>query len=243
MTEAPENTQAAFDKAISYSVDGIEFDVQISSDGCPVIFHDPSLAKINGSLKSIPDHTFHELSGYDWGKWFSEKFRNEKILTLEQVLNTYGYRTSLLIEIKPSPKKKTDSLYFKLAGLVVESVRNLIPHDLIPNMYILSFDPEIIKSAYINDPDLNYVLDLNAPQINQNRLNIDPEILCGYCIEYSLLNRQFVEDVHHDGKKIMTYSCNSLESVSRVLDLNVDVIMTDDPGSKLWEEFPQAFNK
>jgi len=237
MTEAPENTIPAFDKAVSYSVDGIEFDVQITSDGCPVVFHDQSLAKINDSLKSIPDHTFHELAGYDWGRWFSEDFKDEKILTLDQVLEKYGPQTRLLIEIKPSPKNETKNLYFKLAARVVESIRNLIPKDQIANIYILSFDPEIIKSAFLNDPELNYVLNLNAPLINQNHLNIDPEILCGYCIEHSKLSTQFVENVHHEGKIIMTYSCNSSDTLRKLLDLNLDVIMTDDPGSSIWEQF------
>ncbi|MCD6585055.1 MAG: hypothetical protein J7K96_04765 [Desulfobacteraceae bacterium] len=237
MRDAPENTKPAFDKALSYFVDGIEFDVQITSDGCPVIFHDQSLMKITGSLKSICDHTFHEIDAYDWGRWFSEEFKNEKILTLEQVLKNYGPKTRLLIEIKPSPKAEVKNLYYQLAGLVVEAVRNLIPNDLIPNMYILSFDPELIKSAYINDPDLNYVLNLNAPVINKSSLNIDSEILCGYCIEYKKLSRQFVENIHHVEKIIMTYSCNSKKTLQLALDLGVDVIMTDDPGNRMWTQF------
>ncbi len=242
MLDAPENTKAAFDKAVFYSVDGIEFDVQVTSDGCPVIFHDQSLAKINRSLKSIPDHTFHELSGYDWGSWFSKEFKNEKILTLDQVLLNYGSKIHLLIEIKPSPKIKTKNLYYKLAGLVVESVRKLVPKDLIPNMYILSFDPEIIKSAYINDPDLNYVLNLDAPLIDQNRENIDSEILCGYCIEHKKLSRQFVENVHRKNKVVMAYSCNSLKTLRHLLDLDLDVIMTDDPGNSMWKQFDLMSN-
>jgi len=237
MTDAPENTKAAFDKAVLYSVDGIEFDVQITKDGCPVIFHDDSLARINGSLKSISDHTFHELSGYDWGRWFSEEFINEKILTLDQVLKNYGSKTRLLIEIKPSSKKEAKNLYYGLAAMVVESIRYLISHARISDTYILSFDPELIKSAYINDPDLNYVLNLNAPLINQKRANIDPEILCGYCIEHKKLSRQFVENVHHYDKIMMTYSCNSVQTLKKLLKMNLDVIMTDDPGNSVWKQF------
>ena len=237
MKEAPENTKSAFDKAVSYSVDGIEFDVQITRDGRPVIFHDQSLTKINGSLKSICDHTFYEIGGYDWGSWFSEDFKNEKILTLDQVLETYGSKTRLMIEIKPPPKAEAKNLYYKLAAQVTEAVRNLIPHNQIPNMYILSFDPEIIKSAYINDPELNYVLNLNDPVVKKDSLNISPEILCGYCLEYKKLSRQFVKNVHHDDKIIMTYSCNSKKTLQLALDLGIDVIMTDDPGNLMVTQF------
>jgi glycerophosphoryl diester phosphodiesterase len=235
MTEAPENTRPAFDKAVSYAVDGIEFDVQITKDGCPVIFHDTTLAKFNEKLKSISDFTFQDLSAYDWGKWFSEAFKNEKILTLDQVLKSYGHKTRLMIEIKPSPKEETKNLYYKLAAMVVESIRKRIPVDQISKMYVLSFDPEIIKSAYLNDPDLNYVLNINAPQIDHGHVNIDPELLCGYCIEHTQLSRQFVEHVHHYDKMIMTYSCNSEETLRHLLDLDLDVIMTDDPGHPMWQ--------
>jgi len=237
MTDAPENTQSAFDKAVSYSVDGIEFDVQVTSDGCPVIFHDSTLAKFNENAKSISDLSFQDLSAYDWGGWFSKKFENEKILTLDQVLNRYGRKTRLLIEIKPSQKPETNNLYYKLAATVVESVRNMIPNDQISNMYILSFDPEIIKSAFINDPDLNYVLNLNTPLVDQANVNIDPEILCGYCIEHTQLSRQFIENLHHYDKKVMTYSCNSVQTLKKLLKLNLDVIMTDDPGNSMWKQF------
>lgn len=237
MTEAPENTRPAFDKAVSYAVDGIEFDVQITSDGCPVVFHDSTLAKFDEKSKSISDFTFQDLSAYDWGGWFSEQFKNEKILTLDQVLKCYGHKTRLMIEIKPSPKAETQNLYYQLAAMVVESIRNNIPNDLIPNMYILSFDPEILKSAFLNDPDLNYVLNLNSPQIDQGHVNIDPELLCGYCIEHTQLSRQFVEHVHHYEKLIMTYSCNTEETLRHLLGFDLDVIMTDDPGNRMWKQF------
>lgn len=237
MAEAPENTKSAFDKAVAYCVDGIEFDVQITSDGQPVIYHDKSLVKINGSLKPIPEYAFHELNGYDYGSWFSEKFNNEKILTLDQILEIYGPENRLFIEIKPSPVAESNNQYAALAAMVVESIRNMIPNDQISNMYILSFDPEIIKSAFLNDPNLNYVLNLDDPLIDQNHMNIDPEILCGYCIEHTKLSRQFIENVHYYDKIIMTYSCNSVQTLEKLLKLDLDVIMTDDPGNSMWKQF------
>jgi len=237
MMEAPENTRSAFDKAISYCVDGIEFDVQITADGIPVIFHDKSLMKINGRGKSISDFTFDALSCYDWGGWFSRDFAGTKILTLEEVLLTYGEKTRLLVEIKTAPDKKYQHLYYQLAALVTEYIRDMIPRERITSMFILSFDSEIIKTAYLNDPDLNYVLNLETPSITDNILNIDTGILCGYCLEYEKLTRSFVENSHHYGKKVMTYSCNTIEAIQHALGLDVDGIMTDDPGGSAWDQF------
>jgi glycerophosphoryl diester phosphodiesterase len=42
--EAPENTLAAFEKALDIGVNGIELDVQFSRDGVPLVHHDPAIA-------------------------------------------------------------------------------------------------------------------------------------------------------------------------------------------------------
>ncbi len=43
--EAAENTRSAFDKALEYSIDGIETDVQLSRDEVAVLWHDRFLSK------------------------------------------------------------------------------------------------------------------------------------------------------------------------------------------------------
>jgi len=237
MAEAPENTKPAFDKAISYAMDGIEFDVQLTADDCPVVFHDSHLEKITRPKQSISDLSLHELSAYDWGKWFSPDYAGLKILTLDDVLKNYSARTRLLIEIKSSPDRQARDRNLRLASMVVEAVRNLVPNQLISEMFILSFDPEIIKSAFMNDPYLNYVLNLEVPVTDASRLNIDPDILCGYCIEQRLLSREFIEDIHDDDRIIMAYSCNDEATLRHLLKLDLDVIMTDDPGHSIWKQF------
>src|SRR6056297_1993646 len=86
MAEAPENTAAAFDRALSYPLDGIEFDVQTSRDGVPVLFHDSTLKKINQTKNPICVYSYEALCRMDWGAWFSSSFSGEPILSLETVL-------------------------------------------------------------------------------------------------------------------------------------------------------------
>ncbi len=54
--EFTENTFAAFDHAIECGCDGFEFDVRLSSDGIPVVWHD---AQVRG--RAIARHTFGSL--------------------------------------------------------------------------------------------------------------------------------------------------------------------------------------
>jgi glycerophosphoryl diester phosphodiesterase len=51
--EAPENTIAAFQRAIEIGVQGIELDVQLTGDGVPVVHHDPNLRGVDRPIASM----------------------------------------------------------------------------------------------------------------------------------------------------------------------------------------------
>ena len=44
---APENTFAAFRRAIADDAEGLEFDVRLSKDGGTVVFHDATLGRLS----------------------------------------------------------------------------------------------------------------------------------------------------------------------------------------------------
>jgi glycerophosphoryl diester phosphodiesterase len=229
--EAPENTKAAFDRAVSYPIDGIELDVQTTLDGIPVIFHDKFLTKKSDGSRRISDYKYLELSRFDWGAWFSEDYRGQKILTLEQVLIYYGIKTRLFIEIKSPPHPDKIQLYSSLPKRITKLIRQLIPADLMDNIYLLSFDQDLLKSAYENDPGLNYVLNLERPVIHSSQLITDVNRLCGFCLVFGKITPEFISWCHQHDKKVLTYSCNTQKNIRKALDLNLDVIMTDSPGA------------
>lgn len=231
MAEAPENTRSAFDRALSFPVDGIEFDVHSSGDGVPVIFHDDKLKKINGSLRSVADHTFDQLAALDWGGWFSPAYTGEKLMTLEEALTSYGLRTRLMVEIKPAPKRRHEALYRELARSVAQQMRRIVHGDFQDNLYVLSFDPELLKIVLEHDPNRRCVLNLSRPVQQVSELAIETDVLYGWGLNLSRLNPGFITLGRSHRQKIMTYSCNTRKSIERAVYFGVDVIMTDDPGS------------
>ncbi len=98
---APENTMAAFKKAIEMNADGIELDVHLSKDGYIVIIHDERVDRTTDGKGEVKDFSLDELKKLDAGSWFSDEYKGEKIPTLEELLslikNTEIY---LNIEIK-----------------------------------------------------------------------------------------------------------------------------------------------
>nr|WP_253678257.1 glycerophosphodiester phosphodiesterase [Treponema sp. OMZ 788] len=86
----PENTMLAFSKAADLGVDGIEFDVHLSSDGVPVIIHDETLDRTSSASGLVKDFSFDELKKINAAAKFKSAEAlngtvplNEKIPSLE----------------------------------------------------------------------------------------------------------------------------------------------------------------
>ncbi len=226
MAEAPENTMPAFRLALERSADGIELDVQSSRDGIPVVFHDPDLKKISGSMHAVSSFLYEELCGMDFGAWFDRSFSGEQVPSLEDVLIEFGAGPRLLIEIKPDSSADSGSFNRYLAKTVPDMVKKYIPQDFIKRVMILSFDPDIIKTAAIHAPELKYGLNLNEECLDFSGLAFRP---CAVSLPLARMSRGFAERCRSRGLAAMTYSCNTEDQAAWALDAGIDIILTDDP--------------
>ena len=98
-TIAPENTIAAFRKALEVGAGGLEFDVHFSKDGVPVIIHDEKLERTTNCHGLVQDLNLAELQALDAGSWFSTEFAGVSIPTLDQVLDEY-HSSDLVLNIE-----------------------------------------------------------------------------------------------------------------------------------------------
>ncbi len=92
-SDAPENSMAAIRKAVENGY-GIEFDVQLTKDRIPVVFHDESLARVCGVSGNVRDYTYEEL------QQFPLLASQERIPLLSDVLSAVDGKVPLIIEIK-----------------------------------------------------------------------------------------------------------------------------------------------
>lgn len=102
--ENPENSLLAFTMAIDSGY-GIELDVQVTRDNIPVIFHDNSLLRACQLQTSIKDHSLEELKKIDLFK------SQEKIPSLEEVLDLVDGQVPLIVEIKNDSKNITEIIH------------------------------------------------------------------------------------------------------------------------------------
>lgn len=103
-TNYPENTLPSIASAIAAGAQAIEFDVQLTADLVPVLFHDDSLQRLAGVRKSLLDCEFKDLSEYraSYPERFGSRFQTTTIATLYEtveLLREYP-RVQVFVEVK-----------------------------------------------------------------------------------------------------------------------------------------------
>ena len=229
--EAPENSCRAFEIALEYGVDGIETDVQLSCDGVPVLFHNPTACHVTGTRKRISSYTLEQLRALDLG----EKGEFVGIPTLAEALAIFGGRTRLMIEIKSRQPDRVSGRSRVLTAKVVAAI-DCLPAGVRSAISILSFDPDVLAQASRAAPQSKCVLNTDgtgswgvsvADVMCGNRVL---DFLAAVCLEKKTLSEQVVTWAHDRGLDVFTYCCNTRPQVERALALNVDGIMSDKPG-------------
>ncbi len=99
-SQAPENTQAALMMAIDQGYKDIEFDVQLTKDGVPVIIHDTTVDRTTNGKGALTDYTYDELKQLDAGSWFNPHYAGQTVPSLLEVLESLKGKARLHIELK-----------------------------------------------------------------------------------------------------------------------------------------------
>lgn len=222
---APENTIAAFDKAIEMKADYIEMDIQRTKDGELVIIHDTSVDRTTDGTGYIKDLTSTQLRDLDAGSWKAEEFAGEKIPTFDEILDRYHGKIGILLELK-SPE-----LYPGIEESIAQELkdRNLDkPQN--EKMIIQSFNFESMKK-------MNTLLP-NVPigVLTGSKADTTPQALEEFSTyadyfnpSYGLITEGLVNQVHSQGMKISSWTVRSQESADFLLEMEVDGIITDYP--------------
>jgi glycerophosphoryl diester phosphodiesterase len=220
---APENTLSAFISALELGADGFELDTQLSSDGHVVVYHDRTVDRTTNGHGKPFQLSLAELRELDAGSFFSEKFRGEKIPTLDEVFETSGKRAIINVELK-NFLTPFDSLTEK----VCEVVRR---HEMQKNVIFSSFLPwNLRKAARI------------LPEVPRGLITIKGRWgVWGRSFGFNFGNydalhpylgdvtAQQVQRVHKLKRKINVWTVNREDDLRRMFSWGVDGIMTDEP--------------
>ncbi len=212
---APENTVAAFDEAICRGARAVEFDVQLSADGVPVVIHDETLERTTTGRGRVKDHPLLELMRMDAGSWMHQRFAGTRIPTLDEALLAIGPRAMPVIELKaPVPP--------------VELLGHLKRYDLEEACLVISFRAEWLgavrrESKAVSLGLLSETWDADLP----NRAKkLDAEVLI---LHTDVLGTGVASAVEPLGLELWCYTANDVGMVAACASLGATGIITDRP--------------
>ena len=215
-SEAPENSAAAVELAISSLSDGIEIDVQETKDGVVVVAHDSSLSRMCGINLNIADMTYDELKRYDISTYFSDHYEFTCVPTLEEVMSSVKGRAHLLIELKRNAASQ--DLAQKVVNLVEE-------YEMEHQCSIQSSDYAYLRQVHELNPELTlgYILTAAIGNYYKN------DMIDFFCVRSMFVNDTTVAKAHAQGKAVYAWTVNTRAEAERMKNAQVDVIITDYP--------------
>ena len=222
--DAPENTVAAFKKAIELGADYGELDVQLSKDGVVVVAHDADLLRLVKLDRKIRDMTLEELRRVDLGSAFSPAFKGEHVPTLEEIFDTVaGHKLKVLVEIKVYPGDDTPKL-------VKETVDLIHRKDFSDHCMVISLSYEALQRVRKLDPKLTLGY-LVADSIG-NLSRADVEVLM---VRWGIASPLLVADARGRGKPVFAWTVDETGAMVRLWDRGVAGVITNNPGAMIEE--------
>jgi glycerophosphoryl diester phosphodiesterase len=140
---APENTLAAFRRALDLGTPAVECDVHLSADGFPVVIHDAMVDRTTNGTGAVEQMKLADLRRLDAGTWFGAAFAGQTIPTLPEVLAVCAHKARLFVELKVGGGRPL----VDAALLAIERAPGT-------DVAIISFDPEIVRLVAARRPDL-----------------------------------------------------------------------------------------
>ncbi|MCZ2152616.1 MAG: glycerophosphodiester phosphodiesterase family protein [Bryobacterales bacterium] len=98
--DRPENTLAAYRRAMEAGAYAIEIDLRLTKDGHLVSLHDGMLDRTTNGRGEVESLTLAEARELDAGSWFSKEYTGEKIPTFPEILALAKGRVRVFLDLK-----------------------------------------------------------------------------------------------------------------------------------------------
>jgi|GEM_PF-292269 len=207
----PENTLAAFDRALACGCEGLELDLQPTLDGRVVVAHDPELHTASGAV-AVAEATLRSL-----------RRLQPRLATLDQVLRRYRSRAWLDLELKS----------IHAAPLVAPLLARWPPQ---AGYVLSSFDPECLRRLRRLMPGAPLCLNLRRP-CRLRRLR--RESVAWIAPQQASCTAWYVRRLKNDGWKVLVWTVNRAARMRLLARAGADAIVSDDP-ALLVKTLPRA---
>jgi glycerophosphoryl diester phosphodiesterase len=202
-----ENTLEAFDIVKEHGVWGIEFDVRWTKDLQPVVVHDKDTQRLFGKKIKICEITQSELNSYF-----------PLIPSLEEVIQRYGKKLHLMVEIKE--EAYPDTVYQK--QVLADIFSTLEP---LKDFHLISFSPEMFELInFVPTATFLLIAKLNCRKLSELAIQKDYGGILGH---YFLLKDELLSEHHKRGQHTGTGFIASKNCLCRELNRKVEWIFSN----------------
>ena len=215
--EKTENTLEAFQYSSDLGFVFMETDVQLTSDGKVVIFHDNDLKRIAGLNKKVSDLSFKKIKEIDL-------IHGGRIPSLEETLSSFpNLRFNIDIKVDSAVDEtikivKNFNAFNKVCLAAFSSkrlrrIRELTNSDLCSSMGQAEIVRLLLSSYGLNfraSPGL-------CAQVPVSQFGIP------------IVTKRFIKKIHDLNKLIHVWTIDETQEMYRLIDLGVDGLMTDKP--------------
>jgi glycerophosphoryl diester phosphodiesterase len=217
--QAPENTLAAFERAVQLGAPFIETDLHLTRDTHFVAIHDDTLERTTNGRGPVHDLTLAELRHLDAGKWFDREFMDERIPTLEEILEfSREHDVVFYLELKYDAA-------WGMHHALVAALRNA---ESAARTVVISFDPATLRAVHKLDPSLMTGLLTEDPGMDFVRIAAKTGAR-QVCAAASMITPEFVARAHGSDLHVVAWTVNSTKEMRTIMSAGVNGIMTDFP--------------
>ena len=217
--EAPENTLPAFQKCIDGEISAAELDVQMLKDGTIIVLHDDNFKRTTGLNKNVWEVTYDEIRDLDNGRFFSEEYAGTKIPTLEEVIRLAGSgKDKLYLNIEIKRNGHDDGITQKVVDIIEDNdylgYCDVTSQDYRTLEEIREINPSVL-TAYTSAIGIGNIESLDAADI--------------ISIQETFATYENIDRIHRAGKHVFVWTVNEQDTMEKLVSLNVDAILTNDP--------------
>jgi glycerophosphoryl diester phosphodiesterase len=216
--------------ALREGAQGIALDVQLSSDGVPVVFCDTRLSRTTSGNGRVHEHKAHTLIQFDAGSWFNQRFPSrarrqyarESVPLLFEVLHWVREKKCLaLVAInRPSPDTEVKVLK-EIDRAKVRHLIRVIAHNLPGLRRLRELDAKINLGLHI----------AGRPPAMRQAKALGAGVLLPH---WTAASPSFIRRAHRASMLVIPWTVDSPRQMRRTILEGVDGIITNYP-AKLTE--------
>src|SRR5256884_1530210 len=216
---APENTMAAFRKAVAQGATFIETDLNLSRDAHFVAIHDDPVTRTTNGQGKVHDLTLADLRRLDAGSWFGSEFSGERIPTLEEILE-FSKKNDVVFYLELKPTGAWGGEHAVIAALRESGE--------IPRAVLISFDASMVLNVHSIEPTvmtgLLYDGQLEKPVEKAVEIGARQLAVRGDLVTPALLEQARKKDL-----QVVCWTINQPAHMRLLIEAGVQGIMSDYP--------------